>query len=127
MREEAEFRETLARPVPGTTYRSDIVDDMTPTLTEQLVRVVTSILLTLLALRFAMNLFTHDRTIGLVNLLNGATDWLVAPFQAVFGSPGSNPSGFFDLPAVAAFAVLVALASFVGYLLNRPGSDDIGY
>lgn len=116
-----EFRETLAPPMPNQTYRDEVeFTESSSTSAEQVVRIVATILSSLLALRFLVSLFSSDRSAGLVNLFYGLTDWLVAPFQAIFGATPLSGIGFFDWPALAALIVVSVLAAFLGRLVRTP-------
>jgi uncharacterized protein YggT (Ycf19 family) len=114
-----EFRESLAAPAPTSTYRSriDRLETGTSPL-EQLIRYVTVILGALLVVRFAINLFTYNRVNGFVNFFNGATDWVVRPFQTLFGQPPSGSGGFFDWPAVVSLIVVALIATLLVSLIR---------
>lgn len=125
-----EFRETLATPVPRT-YREDAVveEDSVPSYrseplayayspAEQLVRAVAGILNALLALRFIIALFTSSTTNAITSVIFNATNWLVTPFQTLFGTPPSGGGGYFDLPALAAIVTVSLLAWLISSLVR---------
>jgi uncharacterized protein YggT (Ycf19 family) len=116
-----EFLETLAQPIPNRTYRSQIDTDVGPTALEQLVRYVAILLDILLAVRFAVSLFSVNTANSFVAFIFGLTNWLVAPLQILFGSPqmGTN-TGYFDWSALAAIIVVSVLASLIVRLLQGP-------
>jgi uncharacterized protein YggT (Ycf19 family) len=114
-----DFRETLAPPVPNQTYRSrvDYIDNRA-SVAEQLIRYVAVVLSLLIVGRFIASLFSSDRSNGLVNFFYATTDWIVRPFQALFGTPPSSTGGFFDWPAVAALIVVGVLATLLISLIR---------
>lgn len=115
-----DFHESLAQPVPNRTYRSQV--DLTDTPTsplEQIVRLTATLLGLLILLRFVTNLFTVDRAHGWVNFINGATDWIVRPFQSFIPQPTITSGGVFDWPAIAA-AIAVAVVAAILVRLLRP-------
>jgi uncharacterized protein YggT (Ycf19 family) len=111
-----EFHESLAAPAANRTYRSevDLATDRAST-AEQVVRFISTILGTLLTIRFLISLFTADRTNGLVNFFYATTDWMVRPFQLLFNQTPAGSGGFFDVPALVALAVL----GFLTWLVLR--------
>ena len=115
-----EFRETLATPMPSQTYRSDLdIDATTTSSVEQAIRIAATLLGALVALRFLANLFTTDTGNTLVNFVRTVTDWLVQPFDIVFGRiPLGN--GAIDLSAVAAMVVVAAIAAILIRLMRPP-------
>jgi uncharacterized protein YggT (Ycf19 family) len=120
-RRDDNFHETLAQPVPNRTYRSEIEQLETPSALEQLVRYVAVLLDLLLAVRFVVSLFTTNTTNGFVAFIFGLTNWLVAPFQAIFGAtPTGSAGGYFDWSALAAIALVSILAAFIIRLLQGP-------
>ncbi|MDB5178859.1 MAG: hypothetical protein JWN01_802 [Patescibacteria group bacterium] len=123
-REDSEtFRETLAAPIPNQTYRSQVdLIDTRPSAIEQAVRLIATLLSLLLVGRLIAGLFTTSPTNGYLSFFYAATNWMVWPFQAIFGQPPINTTGgFFDWPAVAA---LVAVSLIAGLLIRaiRPPS-----
>lgn len=116
-----EFLETLAQPMPNRTYRSQIEADAGPTALEQLVRYVAVLLDILLAVRFAVSLFSANTANSFVAFIFGLTNWLVTPFQVIFGSPqtGAN-TGYFDWSALVAIVVVSVLAGLIIRLLQGP-------
>ena len=115
-----EFGESMATPVPNRTYRSSVetVDDKS-SLVEQVVRYVAVILGALLAIRFVINLFSGYRSSGFTNFIYATTNWMVRPFQALFGQPAASTGGFFDWPAIAAI-VTVGIVAGILIALLRP-------
>jgi uncharacterized protein YggT (Ycf19 family) len=118
--DQTEFHETLAEPVPNRTYRSEI-EEAQPSALESLVRYVAVILDILLAVRFVISLFTTNTANGFVAFVYGLTNWLVAPFQALFGqTPTGSTTGYFDWSALAAIVVVSLLAMLILRLLRGP-------
>jgi uncharacterized protein YggT (Ycf19 family) len=114
-----EFHETLSQPVPNRTYRSQVdLTDEPPTILEQTVRLVATLLGLLILARFITNLFSIDRTFSFVNLINSATDWAVKPLQAFIPQPTITSGGVFDWPAVAAALVVATVAAILVKLLR---------
>lgn len=116
-----EFHETLAPSLPGRTYRSEVdLIDSNLSVGEQLVRFVAVVLNALLVVRFIMSLFTSNLGSSFVSFIYSLTDWLVAPFQALFGQPPIMGLGFFDLPALLAAVIVTILASLIISLIRAP-------
>ncbi len=116
-----DFHETLAQPMPNRTYRSEIEQIEAPSALEQLVRYVVVLLDLLLAVRFVISLFTTNTSNSFVAFIFGLTNWLVAPFQAIFGAtPTGSIGGYFDWSALAAIAVVSILAAIIIRLLQGP-------
>jgi YGGT family protein len=114
-----EFYETLAPTIPTRTYRSGVVVvDARPTILEQIVRLIAGVLGILLGVRFIMNLFGSYNANLLSSYANNWTNWMVAPFQALIGRPGTSVGGFFDWPALIALIVLGIITSIVTSLLR---------
>lgn len=115
-----DFRETLATPVR--TYRSDYyADDVYPSAAELVVRYLSGILGTLLALRFVASLFTADTSNVFVGFIYELTNWAVRPFQALFSMPPTGTTtGFFDLPTLAAMLMLWLLTGILMRLIRAP-------
>jgi uncharacterized protein YggT (Ycf19 family) len=123
-RRDDDFRETLAAPIPNRTYRSEIEDFEHPSALEQLVRYVAVLLDVLLAIRFVISLFTTNTTNSFVAFIYGLTNWLVAPFQALFGhAPANATGGYFDWAALAAMVVVSVLAALIIRLLQGPKEE----
>jgi uncharacterized protein YggT (Ycf19 family) len=120
-----EFHETLAQPMPNRTYRSEIEQADAPSALEQLVRYVAVVLDLLLAVRFIVSLFTTDTANSFVAFIFGLTNWLVAPFQVLFGAtPTGSAGGYFDWSALAAIAVVSLLAALIIRLLQGPRTAE---
>jgi len=127
-RTDTEFYESLASASPRT-YRDDLAAsrDVVPTdpvylrtvsPVEQVVRVAAGVLEMLLAIRFVVALFSSNLQNAVVSVLYTLTDWVVRPFQALFGTPPSGGGGYVDLPALAAI-VFVALVAWVITFITR--------
>jgi uncharacterized protein YggT (Ycf19 family) len=109
-----------ATPIPNRTYRSEVdLTESHASTAEQIVRFIATLLDTLLVLRFVTSLFSADRSNGLVNALYALTDWLVKPFQALFGAP-TGTGGFFDWPALTAIVVVSVLATLIIRFVRTP-------
>jgi uncharacterized protein YggT (Ycf19 family) len=114
-----EFRESLATPVQGRTYRSVIDnEDDRVSVPEEIVRYLAVLLGLLIALRFVTSLFTADTANWLTGFLRPATDWVVMPFQTLFGRPPAGTGGFFDWPALAALFVVAVISTLLISLLR---------
>jgi hypothetical protein len=118
--EHEEFYETMAASRPAT-YRTEVVE-VVPSGAERAVQLVAGILNTLLALRFVIALFTSDTTNALTAVIFNATNWLVAPMQALFGTPPSGGGGYFDLPALAAIVLVSVIAWLINTLIRESGA-----
>ena len=95
----------------------DATDDSVSVL-EQIVRYVAVLLGLLLGLRFVVSLFTANVGNGFVNFFRVTTDWLVTPFQTLFGRPPAGTGGFFDWPALAALIVVAVIATLLISLMR---------
>jgi uncharacterized protein YggT (Ycf19 family) len=120
-----EFRETLATPLPNRAYRDRIETPIVqPTPLELTIRVIAILLSALIAVRLLFGLFNANHATPVVNLVYGLTDWIVQPFQSLFGTPGSGIGGYFDWPAVAAIIVVGIFAGLlVGLIRPRVGDE----
>ncbi len=118
-----EFYETMAAPTAQPYYDQEAVRVYSPV--EQFVRVVAGILNVLLALRFVLALFTSDTASAIVAVIFNVTNWLVAPFQSLFGTPPSEGGGFFDLPALAAIVFVALLAWIIGLIVRGPRANEV--
>lgn len=109
-----DFHETLAAPIPNRTYRSeiDMTVDRSP-VAEQAVRLIATVALSLLGVRFITSLLTSDSTNEFVRFMDTLTGWLVSPFQSWLGRPALSTGGLIDLPALAAIATVLILAALV--------------
>jgi hypothetical protein len=117
-----EFHETLAAPAPARTYRSERDTSRTDydrvSVLEEIVRYVSVLLGLLLGVRFVISLFTANATGGLTGFLRSTTNWIVAPFQTLFGRPPSGTGGFFDWPTLAALVVVAIITTLLISLLR---------
>ncbi|HEY6736810.1 MAG TPA: hypothetical protein VI322_03780 [Candidatus Saccharimonadia bacterium] len=74
---------------------------------------IAGILDALLLIRFVVHLFTSDTAIGLVALIQGLTNWLVAPFDGLIGTTPTTGSGYVDWPALLAVVVISLIAALI--------------
>ena len=120
-----EFRETLASPIPNSTYRTEIdLIDGKPSLLEQLVRFVAVALTFLLGVRFLINLFTLNRSGDWASFFYVTTNWAVEPFQNVLNVPTvTSSNSFVDWAALAAIAV-IAIVAWILIILLHPKSSN---
>jgi hypothetical protein len=120
-----EFHETLATPLPNQAYRDRIeTPTVHPTALELTIRVLAVLLSAVIAVRLMFGLFNAGRTTPVVNLVYTGTDWIVQPFQSLFGTPNSGTGGYFDWPAVAAILVVGIFAGLlVGLIRPRPEDE----
>lgn len=115
-----EFRESLATPVHGRTYRSAPDEVPRVSVLEEIVRYGAVLLGLLLTLRFVTSLFTTNNA-GFAGFFRPTTDWLVVPFQTLFGRPPASTGGYFDWPTLAALLVVAVIATLLISLM-RPRS-----
>ncbi len=75
----------------------------------------TIIICTLLVIRFVVELFTTSRTNEAIRATFRATDWAVAPFQAVIGHvPAQSVTmGTFDWSALAAIVAAIIISALL--------------
>jgi uncharacterized protein YggT (Ycf19 family) len=107
LRRNDEFRETLAAPMPNSSYRSEIdLIDEAPSSLEQAVRTVAGFLILLLTIRFIVSFISLDRSGAWASLFYPLTNWAVSPFLPVFGqSSVIQTSGFVDWATLTAIFV----------------------
>jgi hypothetical protein len=119
-----EFHESLAATIPNRTYRSRIEAPVRPTVLQVLVRSAAVIVVGLLVIRFAIELFTTSRANRAVNSVFRASDWAVWPFQHVFGRvpAQSITMGTFDWSALAAIIGVIIISAILLTLLRRGDS-----
>lgn len=117
------FHESLSAAIPNRTYRSQIQAPARPSVAQAVIGWVATILAILLALRFAIELFTTSRTNAVAATIFALTDWAVSPFQAVFGGVPyrSDTMGTFDWSTIAAIVAAIVISWIVLSLL-RPKS-----
>jgi hypothetical protein len=106
-----EFRETLAPT-------ADEYSSASFTAVADVIQIITTILNSLLLIRFFVNLFVSDRSIAFINVLHGLTDWLTRPFATLTGTTPLSGTGYIDWPALIAFAA-VSLVSWLGIRLTK--------
>ncbi len=110
-----EFYETLVPTAPTQTYRSGtpLGAIEQPSLAERIVRLAASILGILLGLRFIINLFGGYNQSLLSSIVNALTNWMVRPFQILFGVYSAATGSFIDWPALIALIVLGIVAGAI--------------
>lgn len=100
-------QEPVAQPVVGTTtVRSMAVVSEPATHNYRAVQIIwfaTSVVTTLIAIRFVLRLLGASIQSGFVSLLYGLTDPLVAPFQAIF--PKISTGSAVDIAALVGIVV----------------------
>jgi uncharacterized protein YggT (Ycf19 family) len=111
-RQPDEFRETLAAPMPNSSYRSEIdLIDEEPSTLEQTDRTVAGFLILLLVVRFIVNFFSLDRFGAWTSFFYLLTNWVVSPFLPIFNqSSVIATSGFIDWAALTTIIVITAVA-----------------
>ena len=116
-----EFRESLAAPMPNSSYRSKIdrIDDE-PSSLEQTLRTVAGFLILLLAVRFFIDLYSLNRFGAWASFFYLLTNWAVSPFLGIFGqSQVIAATGFVDWAALVSIAVTATIA-WIMIRLIRP-------
>ena len=120
-----EFRESLATPLPNKAYRDRIeTPTLQPTPLELTIRVVALLLSGVIAIRLLFGLFNANHATPVVNLVYSITDWIVQPFQTLFGTPNTGLGGYFDWPAVAAIIVVGIFAGLLVGLIRPKVGDE---
>lgn len=116
-----QFHETLLTTMPTRTYRTKVDTRLSDvTLSARIVRFCAGLLIILLAIRFAINLYALGSAADWTAFFYVTTDWAVTPFQHLFGeSSFIGTKGFVDWPTLAAI-VTTALLYWVIWMLLRP-------
>lgn len=79
-----------------------------------LVSLIVGVVAILIAIRIVLKLLAAN-TAGFTNFIYGVTGPLVAPFQNIFGTPGSESGAVFEISSILAIAVYL----LVGWLITR--------
>jgi uncharacterized protein YggT (Ycf19 family) len=88
----------------------------------QFVRIISTILVVLLAVRFIVNLFSPDQFGAWTAFFYATTNWAVQPFLGLYGQPSYiGTTSFVDWAALTAIVVTTLVAWVIVTLLKpRP-------
>jgi hypothetical protein len=115
------FHETLLTTVPNRTYRTRVDARLSDVpLTARIIRFIAGLLVILLAIRFAINLYYLNNAGDWTTFFYLTTDWAVRPFQKLFGETSFiGTKGFVDWATLAAI-ITTLIVAWLFWLLLRP-------